>query len=235
MGYQGRLKDRLKAQKLRRKGYSYKEILKEISVSKDTISRWCKNIVLTKAQKQRLLDNKQLGQKKGSLIASENKRKLRIEKINAARNSAVLYIGDMNKRDTFITGIGLYAAEGDKTDGRCGFANADPQLISFMVNWFLEFTKVPLSKMRGVLYIHENLSEEKAKIFWSDKTGIPLVQFRKSYIVKRKTKYRKNIHQYGVFSLRFSNSEIHRRIMGWIYAVFSDKIIERSRLGSNPS
>ena len=51
MGYAGKVKEKLYAQELRKKGYSYKEILTQISVSKDTISRWCKNIELTSEQK----------------------------------------------------------------------------------------------------------------------------------------------------------------------------------------
>lgn len=42
MGYFGKLEEKFLAQKLRKQGLSYKEILQQISVSKDTISRWCK-------------------------------------------------------------------------------------------------------------------------------------------------------------------------------------------------
>ena len=74
MGYAGKLKEKLYAQELRKKGFSYKEILTQISVSKDTISRWCKNIELTSEQKERLLNNKLFGQRKGSLVAADKKR-----------------------------------------------------------------------------------------------------------------------------------------------------------------
>ena len=47
MGYFGKLKEKLKAQELRRNGFSYSEILLQVSVSKDTISRWCRDIVLS--------------------------------------------------------------------------------------------------------------------------------------------------------------------------------------------
>lgn len=225
MGYHGRFEDKLRAQILRKKGYSYKEILQEIVVSKDTLSRWCKDIVLTDEQKKRLLHNKQIGQKKGSQIAAENKRIARIERIELAKENGKIDIGATSKRDKFITGISLYAGEGDKTDGRGGFANADPLLIKFMCFWFVNFAKIPLEKLRGVVYIHEDLNENKAKLFWSKTTGIPLHQFRKSYIVKtQKRKFRKNVHEHGIFSIRFSDSEVQRKIMGWIYAIFNDRI-----------
>lgn len=227
MGYFGRLEDKIKVQNLRRQGLSYKEILNTIIISKDTISRWCRDIPLTEKQKLRLLSNKQFGQKKGSQVAADNKRRKRIERTKLIRKQARIEMGDLDDRDKFIAGIALYAGEGDKSDGGVGFSNADPKLIKFMIDWFLQFTGVPMSKVRGALWLHEGLSETKAKEFWSNITGIPLGQFRKTYIAKDKKdsrKIRKNIHQYGVFAIRFSDSAIHRKIIGWIYALFTDII-----------
>ncbi|HVZ67084.1 MAG TPA: hypothetical protein VG917_02380 [Patescibacteria group bacterium] len=228
MGYFGRLEDKIKAQELRRQGLSYQEILKTIHVSKDTLSRWCKDIPLTEEQKTRLINNRHLGQHKGSLKAAENKRKSRVERINKIKIQAKKELGQLKNRDRFIAGIALYAGEGNKADhGEIIFTNADPKLISFMAQWLIEFTEIPINKFRGAIWIHEGSSEMDAKKFWSDTSGIPLSQFRKTYISKPKDgskKVRKNIHQYGIFSIRLSNSEAHRKIMGWIYALFDDKI-----------
>lgn len=227
MGYFGKLEDRHTAQKLRRQGLSYTEILQTIHVSKDTISRWCKDIPLSTPQKEKLLRNKQLGQKKGSLIAAENKRNKRIRTTEALFKKAKRDIATLTKRDKFLTGIALYVAEGDKTGNKIGFANSDPRLISFMMEWLLEFTKLPMDRFRGAIWLHEGLSEKKAKNFWSEVTGISIANFHKTYIARNKVnskKIRKNIHQYGVFSIRCSDSTAHRQILGWISAVFSDKM-----------
>ncbi len=228
MGYFGKIEDKLQAQKLRRKGLSYAEIRQFIKVSKSTLSEWCKNIPLTEKQQQRLIRKKIFGQRKGSIVAADNKRKKRIERTLKIQKEAKKFLGKVSKRDTFIAGIALYVAEGDKArDGHAGFSNADPRLIKFMMKWFLSFTKIPLKRMRGGIWLHEGLSEKQAKKFWSNLTGIPLWQFHKTYIAKNKKdsrKIRKNIHKYGVFSINFSDSDIHRQIMGWIYACFGDKI-----------
>jgi hypothetical protein len=231
MGYFGKIEDKFRAQNLRRQGLSYKEILRVISVSKSTISLWCRDIQLTEKQKARLLRNKQFGQQKGSLVAAEIKRKMRIERIEKIKISAKKDLGKIINRDIFITGIALYAAEGTKRDGRAAFANSDPKLIKFMTNWFMNIAKVPKEKLRGAIWLHEELDEVKAKKFWSDLTGIPKNQFHKTYIAKIQNgnkKIRKNIHQYGVFTVRFSDSAIHRKIMGWIYALFNGKIVTRN-------
>lgn len=227
MGYFGRIEDRFKAQKLRRQGLSYKEILTKIYVSKSTISSWCKDIELTEEQKLRLLSRKQFGQRKGSLVAADNKRRARIARTEKIKGKARKTVGKLDNRDKFVTGIALYAAEGNKGDGKAGFSNADPKLIKFMMDWFLRFAKVPMDRMRGAIWLHEGLSEKNSKKFWSDLVSIPPNQFHKTYIAKVKSdskKVRKNIHQYGVFQIRFSDSAIHRKIMGWIFAVFDDRI-----------
>jgi hypothetical protein len=67
----------------------------------------------------------------------------------------------------------------------------------------------------------------KSNNIWSNLTGIPRNQFFKTYIAKVKTdskKIRKNIHQYGVFSISFGHSDTHRKIIGWILAALDDKI-----------
>lgn len=227
MGGFGKIEDKLRAQELRKQGLSYQEILQTINVSKSTISLWCKDIRLTNKQKARLIKNKQFGQKKGSLVAAENKRKARIERTKKIRSIAKKDVGKIINRDKFIAGIALYSAEGTKKDGRVAFSNSDPELIKFMTNWFFEFTKISIKKMRGAIWIHEGLNEKNAKNFWSKSTGIPKNQFHKTYVAKIKNdskKIRKNIHQYGILTIRFSDSAIHRKIMGWIYALFNDKI-----------
>lgn len=227
MGYFGKLEDKQRVQELRRQGFSYKEILLQVSVSKDTLSRWCRDIPLTNKQQSRLLKNKSFGQRKGSLIAADNKRKLRIAKTQSIFIEARKELGTLSTRDLFLTGIALYAGEGNKTDGKGGFANSDPKMINFMMSWFKEFCDIPLSKFRGAIWLHEGLDEQKAKQYWSALTSIPLNQFHKTYITKNKAgslKIRKNIHKFGVFSIRFSDSDKQRKIIGWISALLDDKI-----------
>ena len=142
MGYFGKIEEKQKAQQLRKEGYSYNEILSEINVSKDTISRWCRSIELTQKQKERLVNNKIYGQKKGSIIAASNKRRIRHEKIKIINYQAKKEINFIKSRDKFIAGISLYAGEGSKTDGQIGFSNSNPTLIKFMMDWFLTFAKI---------------------------------------------------------------------------------------------
>ena len=97
----------------------------------------------------------------------------------------------------------LYAGEGAKGDGKGVFANSDPRIIKFMMRWFKEFCNLPISKFRGAIWIHEGLDQRKAKIFWSELTGIPEQQFHKTYIAKDKKDSKKHV--------RCRKRRIHRR------------------------
>ncbi len=227
MGYVGKLEEKFRAQELRRTGLSYGAIIQQIHVSKSTVSDWCRDIELTKKQKRKLIENKMFGQRKGSIIAADNKRRARLIRTKAIFKDAKKELGRLSKRDRFVAGIALYSGEGSKNDGKGGFANSDPILIKFMTKWFQEFCHIPLSKLRGAIWIHEGLDEIAAKHFWSELSGIPKEQFHKTYIAKDKKdskKIRKNIHKYGVFAIRFSDADKQRRIIGWISALVGGKI-----------
>lgn len=227
MGYWGKLEEKNLAMNLRREGLSYKEISKKVTVSKSTLSLWCRDIELTNLQKARLQNNKESGQHKGSLVAADNKRIRRHELTKKIYEEAVIEIGSLNKRDRFLTGLSLYVGEGYKKESSIGFTNSDSKLITFMMMWFKEFCQIPEEKFRGAIWIHDNLDKGTALEYWSTLSGIPTIQFHKTYVSKNKNasnKIRKNIHPYGIFSIRISDSFQQRKILGWISALFDDKI-----------
>ncbi len=227
MGYSGLLAEKQRAQDLRKQGWSYGQILQEVNVSKNSISRWCQEIELTEDQQRDLISRKILGQRKGSIVAAENKRNQRRDREEKAYVQAKEEIGLFSRRDRFISGIALYTGEGDKGRNKSAFTNSDPKLIVFMMGWFKEFCKVPREKFRGAIWIHEGNDEAEAKKYWSSLTRIAQDKFHKTYISKNKSeskKIRKNIHKHGIFSIRFSDTNIQRQILSWILALFDAKI-----------
>jgi len=227
MGYVGNLEAKLKAQTLRRKGFSYSEIQKIILVPKSTLSGWCRDIALTEKQALRLFKNKLKGSARGRIIGAKRQQAKRLNQIKELHFEGKKQVGRLNKRDRFIAGIALYAGEGTKATGPA-FANTDPVAIKFMMNWFREFCKTPENKFRGAIWIHEGLNEQKAKIFWSDLTSIPIDQFNKTYVAENKKdsrKVRKNKHQYGVFSIKFYDLKVLRLINGWIGGVLDKSLV----------
>lgn len=222
MGYAGKLDLRFKARDLREKGLSIQEIEKELRVSRSSVSIWVRDVPLTKEQIDKLYRNKRTGALKGSYIASLNKIRKSQELTKKLKEEGEKEVGDLSKREFFLIGVAMYFAEGDKSGKNVAFSNSDPRAIKFMADWFLKVCKIPRDKFKCDLYIHDNLDESEAKKYWSKLIGIPLEQFRKSYIVKNnKNRLRKVKHIYGVLRIGTSNANLHRKIMGWISGIFS--------------
>jgi intein-encoded DNA endonuclease-like protein len=160
MGYYGKLEEKLKARKLRKQGLSYKEIIEKVKVSKDTISRWCRDIKLTDKQLLRLYEKKKSAGLRGCIIGAKKQQEKRELLTKQLFQQGIEEIGKLSKRERFIIGVALYAGEGTKTDRRCEFANSDPRLIKFMSNWFKEFCGFSLIKFRGAIWLHEGLNEK---------------------------------------------------------------------------
>ena len=157
------------------------------------------------------------------MIGARRQQAKRLKQVQELLEEGRKEVGNLSTRDRFIAGICLYVAEGTKTDKACNFSNSDVRLIKFMAQWFREFCRVSELKLRGSIWIHEGLDVSKAIDFWSKIVKIPRTQFYKTYVAKNKidsNKIRKNIHEYGVFSIRFSDAMVHRRMMGWIAGVF---------------
>jgi hypothetical protein len=223
VGYAGKLEEKNLALKLRGKGLSYSEIRKNVLVSKSALSLWCRDVILTPNQMERLKKRKLNGAERGRIIGAKRQQQERIKKTKELLNQGKKEVGSLNKRDRFIAGIALYLGDGCKGDKGVGFSNSNSRIIQFMMSWFREFCDIPENKFRGQIWIHDNLNEPQAKIFWSKTTGIPIKQFTKSYIAKNKTnsrKIRKKLHEHGVFAIR-----IHKRILGWMVGILGKPLI----------
>lgn len=224
MGYYGHLELKQKAIKLRRKGFSYNQITAKLKVPKSTLSGWCRDVALTRKQALQLFDNKLKGAAKGRIIGAKMQQEKRLKITNELLERGKNDVGKLSRRDKFIAGISLYEAEGTKGDKSAVFTNSNAKLILFMMDWFRNFCHVSESRFRGSIWLHEGLNELKAKKYWSQLTKIPLSQFYKTYIARNKIsskKIRKNLHNYGIFSITISDKSVLRLIHGWISGVFS--------------
>lgn len=221
MGYMGKIALQEKARDLRQRGFSIKEIEKRLGISRSSASIWTRDIVLTKKQIDKLYADKRTGALRGCAVAAlKKKEKTRIA-VSAAEYEGMHEIGALSKRDRCIAGIALYLGEGDKSGRNVAFCNADPKAISFIMRWFREVCGVAESRFRLALHLHDNLSEDDAKKYWSRVTGLPISSFRKSYIVKNNpSRLRKTKHMHGIIRITISDAALYRKIMGLISAVF---------------
>jgi len=210
-----KLQEKKLARKLRKRGYSIKEICKKTGLAKSSVSLWVRDIELTIKQKQRLSER---GIRKEVI---EKQRATRLQRENARRqiiiDKAKKNIGYLLKRDLFLMGIILYWAEGSKTQrGVVKFSNSDPKIIKLMMLFFNKICRVSKRKFRGYIHIHPHLNVRKAENYWSSISGIPLNQFYKTYLkVNRASKNKKNSLPFGTFDINICDTKLFLKIQGW--------------------
>lgn len=218
-------KEREKAIKLRKRGFSYSEILKEIPVAKSTLSLWLRSVGLAKRVKQRLTKKKILGQQKGA----QAKRAQRIHLTKEIKDKARNEIRRLSERELWLIGTALYWAEGTKQketnpSQKVRFSNSDPLMIKVFFRWLRKTCKIPLKNIDFEIYIHETADTEKAKKYWSRVLCLSEEKFQKIRLKKHKinTK-RKNIGEnyHGLLSIMVRKStNFNRKITGWIEGIY---------------
>lgn len=212
---------RLKVRKLRRQGKSINEIAKLTGASKYSVSLWCRDIELSEKQKRELW-NKSKANSSGKFRAyCERKRKETKEKIEKLKKKGVETIGSLSERELFVAGVLLYWAEGFKTGHQVGFANSDPDMIKFFINWLTKYCSVSKNRLKarvGLNISHKNRISE-IENYWGKVTGLSESQFNKpSY---KKTKWKKKFENpekyYGVLQIRvLKSADLLREICGHI-------------------
>lgn len=209
-----KLKEKTKAIKLRKMGKSYGEILKQVDVSKGTLSVWLRDIKLTPKQKERLYKTLRRKNAYKGAKAQQEKRIKRTRQIIAKSKKEIV---GFSKNLLFLAGLMLQWAEGDKSDEkeRVKFSNSDPAMIKFMMRWFRKICKVPEEKFRVALHIHTLHCRKDIENYWSKITGIPLSQFHKTLIKPTSLKHRKNKLYNGTCNIVICNKDLFRRIKGW--------------------
>lgn len=222
---------RLKARELRREGKSVIQIAKELVVSKSSVSWWVRDIALTDIQAALLKMREIKGAELGRFKTMQIMRERRIKYIGEFDKAGVSRISKLTKNEFFVLGLGLYWAEGTKSirNKRVEFCNSDPIMIKFLILWLLNCFKVPKKNLRcvvGINQIHAS-RDQVVKEYWSEVTGIPLDQFRKTSFKKVvNTKVYDNFEShYGtLYVLVAKGTSLYFEIMGLIKALMQAEI-----------
>lgn len=221
-----KLQEKEKAIKLRKKGLSYSEILKQIPVAKSTLSLWLRSVGLSKRQKQRLTEKKLAA----ALRGAQARKDYRLAITKEIKDKAKKEIGSLSNRELWLIGTVLYWAEGSKEkikSPRLEFCNSDPFMIKLYLNWLSKILKIKNNKVVFEIFIHENHSNElnNVKKYWSSITGFSKSSFKNIYLKKHNIKTnRKNIgsNYHGLLKIRIKESSIlNRKVAGWIEGIYN--------------
>lgn len=215
-----------KAIGLRKQGFSYSEILKDINVAKSTLSLWLRDVGLAKRHKERLSRRKL----DAALRGAQRRREQRRDAIAEINKKALQDIHKVSRRELWLSGVMLYWAEGSKEkEGRPGsgirFTNSDPWMIKIFLKWLSDIAHIDREQIYFEIYIHENSKNSIPKVrrYWAQVTRYPLARFSSVYFKKDKVKtMRKNTGDsyYGLLRVKVRMSSIlQRKIMGWVHGI----------------
>ena len=213
-------KEQIVARRLRGQGLSIKEISLRLSVSKSSVSLWCKDIVLSKKQIENLhakmVRGSYSGRMKGVQVQKDRKR----ANIQRYLTQAKKDIPILTERELFMIGLGLYWGEGSKI-ASVRFYNQDEHVIRFIMRWFRE--SLHIDENRFMMYININELHasriEEVIHYWSRVCKVPVKQFRKPTLLHVKTKkvYENISEHHGTLCIRIAkSSNLLYQIQGWM-------------------
>ena len=217
MAYPIKIRDR--ANKLRKKGYSIKEISEILKIAKSTSSYWVSTIKLNKKAQARLKKRNILGQYKSIEIARK-KRQKRKAYFNRVALSSLNNI-NLNKSLYKLLCSFLFWTEGGKsTDSYVFFINSDQKMVAMFLKLLRSSFRVDEKKLRAMVQIHEYHNEKQILDYWSKITKIPLAQFSKSY-KKPHTGKRIRENYSGSIRIRYYDYKIALELRSF-YNTFAD-------------
>lgn len=213
--------EREKAERLRRQGLSYQEIIQQVPVSIASLSLWLKDVKLTVTQSSRLAERMRRGQRAGA----QRRREQRLAGVREI-DEEVKQLAPKLLADSFFTlGLALYWAEGAKqkpwsVSRSTIFANSDPDLILLMRRWFQKYFDVSDDRFGYRLHIHESADIKKALKAWATLLDVPVTSIPVSLKRHKATNRRVAVDYKGLIQMRvYQGVLINRKIDRWTKVV----------------
>jgi len=199
----------LSAAKLRKSGYSLREISEQLQISKSTASLWMRGQIIGDSGKKRLMNLSTRGREKSKVILREKKAK-RMKQI--AEECTVLVKKKKFEKDELKLMLSLlYWCEGGKTDRRVTFINSDPNLIKSFLSLLKSSFRINENKLKALLHLHGYHKRKEILKYWSDVTGIK--QENISVYNKRNSGKIKREGYKGCLSVRYGDSNVLDEIL----------------------
>lgn len=192
-----RAKDELRAEarEMRRQGATYDQIAAELRVSKSTCSLWLRDLSHPEDDPERAAAAQR---RRIEALRAQRDREARDEAGRRVSADVAASLGQVTARDLVLALAVSYSCEGAKTkpwnrQQTVKWMNSDPRLVTLFLEG-LELIGIGRDRLSLRLHIHESADEHTARAWWSEHTGVPLEQFRRSTIKRHQpTTTRQNL------------------------------------------
>ncbi len=214
---------------MRKKGISIVFIAQQLGVSKSSVSLWCRDIILSDEQFEKLRKNMGVSFKYGQRIAAQVNRQKKLDVIKKADIWGRNIINKISQRELLLIATALYWSEGSKTDSTSTlmFINSDPDMILLMKKFLIRVMGVKLEDIVCGIQINRvhEIRIKKVLNFWKNLLKLKYSQIRKPYFVNTKTSktYENYNDYYGVCRLFVRKSKhLKYKMLALIEAVKSN-------------
>jgi len=197
-----------KARKLRKKGLSFQNIGKKISVSEIAVRRWCLDIP---------------NNNRAFLGPLRKREEIKKSEVNILDRLQINQ--DLSKAFVAL----LYWAEGAKYphSSTVSFSNSDPSMVFTFVQLLRSGFPLDEAKFRAHLQLHSTHNIKEIYQYWSKLLKIPIKQFWKPTITNP-TKNMKRRDYKGTCTVRYNDYRILLKLIG-IYESFARRIYRMSK------
>ena len=186
-----KVKEYAKVIQLRKLGLSYNQIKLQVQVSKSTLSRWLKDLPLSKEQID-LLRGKNHQRIERYRESMKKRRETRLNQVYLESRKQLL---PLSKKELLMAGLFLYLGEGNKSlKNSVSLNNTDPAVMKFYYYWLKKILKIPEGKIKVYMHLYGDMDIENELNYWSKLLKIPRSQFIRPYI---KESLRSSIQQKG--------------------------------------
>jgi len=201
-------------QKLRGKGKTYSEILKEINISipKSTLSSWCQNVLLPSGYKKKIEELNKINHNKAlaaALASNELKRQKLFLEIERKNNNLRYKMSDKDILRSLLAV--LYLGEGAKWRSHRGLmlGSSDPNIVKLYIKLLKLCYGINVVELRCRVSYRADQNIKKLESFLSKVSGIPIKNFYKTIPDPRTIgKATKNMDYKGVCVITCKGTEI---------------------------
>lgn len=199
---------------LRKKGYSYPMIEKELGVVRATLSGWFKGIKLSKVAERMIGKRKIINlieQRQKALKVLKEMREMELEKVRLGVEKTVSTISFESATKEALLAM-LYLGEGFKRKSTLGFGNSNANILIAFIKLLREVYDIEEKRITCSLHLRYDQDSEKEKVYWSKLLGIGEDRFRKPQFDKRTIGSKTWEHYHGVCSIYCHDARLEKRL-----------------------
>ena len=203
-----------RAIELRKLGYSYTDIIKELKVSRASVSNWVKNIRLTESEKVNLEKNLKNKIKRGRMNSTIAVRSKKIFKEKIAYDNAEKEYEKFSKDPFFMLGLGLYWAHGLKKGNYFQFVNHNYSVLKIILLWMKKYLNITKTIPRYRLFINISHRNGEYEDIWAKNMDISRKLFQKT-VYTNSVKNVNDREYKGSLAIIVSKVDVFRKIIAW--------------------